>query len=39
MSSQTMHHDATIFAKRRAGLSAQYQMLAEVWCQNANITF
>jgi len=39
MSSQTMHHGATIFAKREACLSAQYQMIAEVLCWNANITF
>jgi len=25
--------------KRKAGLSAQHQLLAEVWCQSVNITF
>jgi len=34
-----MHHGALIFAKRKAGLSAQYQRLSEVWCQRSNITF
>jgi len=34
-----MHHDDTIFAKIRAGLSEQYRTLAEVWCQSATITF
>jgi len=39
LSSQTMHHGAAIFSKRRAGLPKQYRTLANVWRQSANITF
>jgi len=39
MGSRTMHHGAAIFANKRVDLSAQYRMLAKVWCQSANVTF
>jgi len=42
MSPLTMQHGAAgaaIFTKRKAALPTQYRMIAEIWCQSANIRF